>query len=260
MRAWIISDLHLEFGQRFDLAVPSDADVAIVAGDITVKGIVPTLQWIANTIAPRLPVIVVAGNHEFYGAAMVTSIEDARAFAKEVVNIHFLENDTVTLGGVTFVGGTLWTDFKLGDRDPEVTMYTAAHGSGGHRMSDYKHIKYTKIPFRKFKPIQAYRKHVETRDYIASELRVHPKRRTVIVTHHAPSIRSIDWKDRDDPLAPCYASALDALIMETQPVMWVHGHIHKRVEYHIGMTKIIANPRGYPGERSSFEPDLTVDI
>jgi hypothetical protein len=42
--------------------------------------------------------------------------------------------------------------------------------------------------------------------------------------------------------------------------MWVHGHVHQRQEYHIGITKVIANPRGYPGERSEFEPHLTVEI
>jgi Icc-related predicted phosphoesterase len=260
MRAWVVSDLHLEFGRRFDVPVPPDADVMICAGDILVKGIVPTLEWLAATAARHLPVIVVAGNHEFYGAAMIPAIQEARAFAAQNSNVHFLENDTAEIDGIAFIGGTLWTDFKLGGRDPEVAMFHAERGLAGQSMNDYKRIKYTKTPYRKFKPIHAYRKHMETREFIASELRANAGRRTVVVTHHAPSIRSLPLKYRGDPLSPCYASDLEDLIMETQPEMWVHGHIHQRVEYHVGLTKVVSNPRGYPGERSGLKPDFTVEI
>ena len=82
MKAWIVSDLHLELGPSFDAPVPADADVMVCAGDVLDKGIVPTLEWLASTVARRLPVIVVAGNHEYYGAAMLPSLEAARAVAK----------------------------------------------------------------------------------------------------------------------------------------------------------------------------------
>jgi Icc-related predicted phosphoesterase len=260
MKAWIASDLHLEFGQPFEASVPTDADVMICAGDMLDKGIVPTLEWLAANVARRLPVIVVAGNHEYYSAAVVPSLDAARAVAARSPDVHFLENDAVEIDGIAFIGGTLWTDFKLGGRDPEVAMYHAEHGAAGQSMNDYRRIKYTKTPYRKFKPIHAYRKHIETREFIASELRKRAQQQTVVVTHHAPSARSISLQHRDDPLSPCYASDLEDLIIETEPTMWVHGHVHQRQEYHIGITKVIANPRGYPGERSEFEPHLTVEI
>jgi len=260
MRAWIVSDLHLEFGRRFALPVPTDADVMICAGDLLVKGIVPTLEWLATTVVPRVPVVVVAGNHEYYGASLLSSIDEARAFADQIPNLHFLENSAAFVDGVKFVGGTLWTDFRLGSRDPALTMYQAEHGPLGHRMSDYKRIKYSKKPFRRFKAIHAYRLHVETREYIAAELRSDPDKRTVVLTHHAPSVRSIAERDRDDVLSGCYASDLEPLIWETHPLMWVHGHIHRRVMYNVGNTRIVANPRGYPGEQSGFDMSLTVEI
>ncbi len=260
MRAWVVSDLHMEFGKPFDVPMPGDADVMICAGDILEKGIVPTLEWLSSALARRLPVIVVAGNHEYYGAAVIPSIEEARAVAARSPNIHFLENDTVEIDGIAFIGGTLWTDFKLGGRDPELAMYHAEYGVAGQSMNDYKRIKFAKNPYRRFKPIHAYRKHMETREFIASELRARANQQTVVVTHHAPSARSISAKHRDDPLSPCYASDLEDLILETDPMMWVHGHVHQRHEYHVGITKVVANPRGYPGERSGFEPGLTVEI
>jgi Icc-related predicted phosphoesterase len=260
MKAWILSDLHLEFGRAFDVSVPTDADVAIFAGDILTKGIVPTLGWLASKVPRHVPVILVAGNHEYYRAAMLPSIQEAREVAAQIPHIHFLENDVVELGGIAFIGGTLWTDFKLGGRDPERAMFEAEHGTAGHRMTDYKRIKYSKLPYRRFKPMHAFRKHAETREFIASELHARKGQTTVVVTHHAPSVRSLDTAQRADPLSPCYASDLEDLILETDPTMWVHGHVHRRVDYHVGLTKVISNPRGYPGERSGFDSSLTIEI
>jgi len=261
MKAWIVSDLHLEFGRPFDAPVPGEADVMICAGDILVKGIVPTLDWLAATAARHVPVIIVAGNHEFYNAAMIPAIEDARVHAERSPNVHFLENSSVLIDGVNFIGATLWTDFRLGGVDPEVAMFNAEHGTAGAgRMSDYGRIKYTKVPYRKFRPIHAYRKHVESRGYLSEELRAPKADKTVVVTHHAPSARSIPISNREDPFSPCYASDLEGIIEETEPSLWVHGHVHQSAGYHIGITKVIANPRGYPGERSVFDPGLVVEI
>ena len=260
MRAWIVSDLHLEFGKPFESPVPPDADVMICPGDVDVKGIVPSLEWLAENVAHRVPVVFVAGNHEFYHAALVPSIAQARAFSGSVPNLHFLENDSVEIEGIAFIGATLWTDFRLGDCDPEIVMFGAEHGVSGQRMTDYRRIKYTKTPYRRFKPIHAFRKHSESVRYIASELRERGGQKTVVVSHHAPSGRSIALKNWSDPFSGCYASDLEDLIVENEPALWVHGHVHQRVEYHVGTTKVLANPRGYPGERSGFDPGLTVDI
>ncbi|MGO6992133.1 metallophosphoesterase [Rhizobium ruizarguesonis] len=255
MKLWVLSDLHLEFGQPFLQTPPADADVMICAGDVLDKGIVPSLQWLADTVAHAIPVVFVPGNHEFYSAFVQESIRDARDFAGRFPNIHFLENETVDIGGVRFIGGGLWTDFRLFGRNPQVTMSYAAHG-----MNDYKKIKFAKAPFRKFKPIDALRKHRETRDFIASRLREGTGLTTVVVTHHAPSPRAIDLGFRHDPLSACYASDLEDLLYEVGPELWVHGHVHHRNDYMVGDTRVVSNPRGYPGEPTGFDPNFTVEI
>ncbi|MBX5157602.1 phosphatase [Rhizobium sp. NZLR8] len=255
MKLWIISDIHLEFGQPFLQTPPIDADVLICAGDLGTKGVVPSLQWLADTYANTLPVIFVPGNHEFYFAAIEESIRDAREFAAGFSNIHFLENDAVEIGGVKFIGGTLWTDFRLFGRKPEVSMSYAQSG-----MNDFKKINFSKAPFRKFKPIDAYRKHVESRDFIAAELCKRTPMPTVVITHHAPSPRSIDPGFRHDPLSACYASDLEDLMWEAGPDLWVHGHVHHRNDYKVGDTRVVSNPRGYPSERTGFDPAFIVEI
>ncbi|AJD43926.1 metallophosphoesterase domain-containing protein (plasmid) [Rhizobium gallicum bv. gallicum R602sp] len=213
------------------------------------------LLWLATHFAETMPVVVVAGSHEFDGASITESIQDSRAFADKYPNIHYLENDAVDIGDVRFLGGTLWTDFRLRGGDPELAMAAAEVG-----INDYRRIKFQKLPYRKFRPIHAYRKHQEARNFLASELRGGEGRKTVIVTHHAPSVLSIAPDLRDDRLSPCYASDLESLIVEARPALWVHGHVHRVNAYMIGDSRVISNPRGYPGEGTRFDPAFTVEV
>lgn len=255
MKIWIVSDLHLEFGVPFVRPANLDADVLLCAGDLLTRGISPSIEWLAAHVAPSMPVIFIAGNHEFYRASVRESIKEGRALAARLPNVHFLENDVVDIGDVRFLGGTLWTDFRLRDGDPELAMAAAQTG-----MNDYRKIKMSKVPYQKFRPIHAYRKHQETRAFLASELARPVGRKMVVVTHHAPSARSISLDFRNDPLSACYAADLETLIAETQPALWVHGHVHHRNDYLIGRSRVVSNPRGYPGEGTNFDPAFTVEI
>jgi Icc-related predicted phosphoesterase len=255
MRAWVFSDLHLEFGQPFATKPPAGIDLVISAGDILPKGIVPSIRWLADKIGPNIPVIFVAGNHEVYGSFLRDSLAEAVAFAEGLPNFHFLENRSVTIRDVSFIGSSLWTDFRLFGRNPEVAMWAAETG-----MNDYKRIKFSKRPYQKFKPIHAFRMHMEAMRFIGKELEAAETARTVVITHHAPSAKSIPAEFAADPLSACYASALEDFITNLKPDLWVHGHIHRHLDYAVGSTRIICNARGYPGEMSGFDPALVVDI
>lgn len=255
MKAWVISDLHLEFGNAFSEPTPADVDILICAGDVLTRGIVPSIEWLAANVASSIPAVFVAGNHEYYRAAVQESIKAARSLRDRYPHIHFLENGAVEIGGVRFIGGTLWTDFRVLGGDPAFAMIAAETG-----MNDYRKIKFSKQPYRRFKPIHAYRMHQETRAFLGSELTENASRRTVVISHHAPSFKSIQQEFRGDPLSACYASDLENLVRESAPQLWVHGHVHRRVDYVVGQTRVISNPRGYPGERSGFDPGLVVEI
>lgn len=255
MKLWIISDLHLEFGQPFDRQPPPEADVMVCAGDMLTRGIVPSIEWLAANIPSSMPVVYTAGNHEYFGASVQESIRDARLLRDRYPHIHFLENEAVEIGDIRFVGATLWTDFRLNGGDPELAMAAAQSG-----MNDYKKIKYSKLPYQKFKPVHAYRKHHESCAFLKSALAESTAWKTVVVSHHAPSPRSIPPEFRGDPLSACYASDLENLIVEGRPTLWSHGHVHQKASYHIGETRVVANPRGYPGERTAFDPQLIIEI
>ncbi len=65
------------------------------------------------------------------------------------------------------------------------------------------------------------------------------------MTHHAPSPRSLDPAHLRDPVAPCYASDLEALMRGPNALaLWVHSHVHASLDYAVGHTRVLCNPRG----------------
>src|SRR5436190_945167 len=129
MRLRVLSDLHLEFG---DSGFPdADADVVVLAGDIHMGR--AGRQWIRQQFAGK-PVIYVLGNHEFYRHA-IPELTEILKRDTDGSHIHVLEDSAVELGGVTFLGCTLWTDFRLA-RDREYAMRSAED-----IMSDYQVIQ-----------------------------------------------------------------------------------------------------------------------
>ena len=65
----------------------------------------------------------------------------------------------------------------------------------------------------------------------------------------------LSWQDI------AFASRLDQFVEQRQIALWIHGHIHFCSNYQIGATRIIANPRGYPGENTGgFDPSFGVEI
>lgn len=108
MKIIVLSDLHVEFAAyQVDPAVAAATDVVVLAGDIHVG--VKAVKWSRQTFLDK-PVVLVAGNHEFYQGHWEHTLDEMREAALRH-EVHFLENNAVTLNGVEFLGSTLWTDF-----------------------------------------------------------------------------------------------------------------------------------------------------
>mgnify|MGYP002620661570 CR=1 FL=1 len=252
MRIWILSDLHLEYADLKEPLDPPDADVCVMAGDLC-RGIDNGVRWLARHIAPAMPCVYVAGNHEFYKGSIREGLEAGRAAAREAPHVHFLENDTVTIGGVHFLGATLWTDFRL-NGTPEAAMEQARR-----RMNDYRQIAWQKVPWQRFLPAQSLRLHQDSLAFLNREPGSNAGP-TVVVTHHAPHPRSVPERFRGDPTTPAFASDLSGLIEEAKPALWIHGHIHDSCDYVVAATRIIANPRGYEDENRAFTKAMVVEV
>ena len=87
--------------------------------------------------------------------------------------------------------------------------------------------------------------------------------KTVVVTHHLPSARSVADRYKTDLLSACFASELDHLFGPM--ALWVHGHTHDCFDYDVGGTRVVCNPRGYTHpdaspENPHFNPALVIEV
>lgn len=251
LRLWVLSDLHVDINRQYPLAIPDPRpahDVVVISGDIG-EGVANGVKWIAANGLSRVPVVYVTGNHEFYAHDRHDELAAGRRAASAFDNIHILERDAVELAGVRFLGCTLWTDYALYG-DPEQAMRDA-----GKFLSD--HVTIQNGP-RNWSPSDARAEHLESRAWLAAALAEPFGGSTVVVTHHAPSERSVAERFRANRITPAFASNLDDLVMLAD--VWIHGHTHAAFDYPLGNCRVINNPRGYvPREKTGFRADLIVE-
>ena len=115
MKIITYSDLHLEFGSGWTLPPAANGDVMILAGDIiTFRDYDPLDQLLRKW---KNPVLYVPGNHEYYTRRPMN--EEDRGFKAWLRSRHphvkLLLDEEVSIDGVNFFGGTMWTDFNGSD-------------------------------------------------------------------------------------------------------------------------------------------------
>jgi len=248
MKILILSDLHIEF-ENYEIDL-SGIDVVVLAGDIHVKD--NGYKWAAENIK-NIPVIYVLGNHEFYGKAYPKLVHQLKEDANGS-NVHILEKDTVNIDGINFIGCTLWTDFELLG-DPRLAGYECQQV-----MTDFKKIRVSP-KFSKLRSLDVASIHRQSISWLTNELENLDNRYSVVVTHHAPSIKSVPEHYKENIISSAYASNLDGVIEKYNPIYWIHGHLHNSSNYNIGDTKVICNPRGYSDERNpSFDKNLIIEV
>jgi predicted phosphodiesterase len=246
----LYSDLHLEFKNWYPTDI--DADIIVLAGDIAISD--AGMVW-ARKHFKNQPIVYVAGNHEFYTKNSYKLEHQLITTANEL-DINFLNDGRCELLGVEFIGSTLWTDFDLLNNQV-MAVYDAKE------MSDYKKITVKKPTgqYRKLSPQDTLSTHKNSKVFL-EECFKQPHPRRVVVTHHAPSLKSINPVFATHHLTPCYASHLDGLVASSGATYWFHGHTHYPVDYQLGNTRVMTNQRGYlPHEPAkAFNENFIVEI
>lgn len=259
MRLLILSDLHHELWRgkapHIDSKI-SRPDVVILAGDI--NGGAKAVGWAANAFAGT-PVLYVSGNHEAYGKNL-DDVQDAiEAACLAAPNVHFLNCGEYIHENVRFIGATLWTDFKLFGDDTRADAMRGAESV----MTDYKRIRLAKKGYRKLRAADTAQFHAVHRSWIKKKLAEPFAGSTVVITHMAPSMQSVSDEYRTDLSSAAYASQMDDLV--SQADIWVHGHMHKTLDYRIGKCRVVCNPCGYinrdgGAENAHFDPDFLIEL
>jgi len=273
MRLLIYSDLHCEHGSFHPKkAWLDDADAVIQTGDLNL-GEKP-LTWLNGL---NKPCLYVTGNHEYWLPVLrseyansgsrfnpysrdgewhfvlredhtMDSLDGRLRALTAGTQVHTLQHSSVILNGVRFLGTTLWTD--LGDLPDAYTS---------RMMNDFVRIQ--TAPGVKFIPADWRRLHTEAVTWLTQELARPFDGKTVVITHHAPSLKSFELsKWTEEPYEPFYTSALDHLVEQAD--VWVHGHLHAFLDYRIGKCRVVCNARGAPFDKSrrNFRKNFVIGL
>ena len=284
----LVSDIHLDFDiDAFNLskkkgmlknktnldemdwvwtpnALDSDLEsTLVIAGDIwyerkfLTRKYKNSTSWLQNMSKQFKYVVFVLGNHDYWKTNISNEVAGIKKELEkqELSNVFVLENSTIVLDNVKFLGGTLWTDYK--DHDTLLMI------DAPNLMNDYKKIRHG-AQYGKVHPNHLYRIHKETKSYIFNNaIKDNPEQKLVVVTHMAPSEKSLEQKhqDNDKPMNYLYVSNLEKEVTSSNIDLWFHGHLHEPVDYLLGTTRVISNPRGYVGEyAANFNPELRLEV
>lgn len=224
------SDLHVEFGEWPKLP-DKDTDILLLAGDTgTYTAEQRWMRELQDRIDAGLIVFGIPGNHTGYDKTPWDGIEQTKSIYTHKLHI---------------AGCTLWTDFNLND-DPDRAMLDARHCMNDYYKSVFSQ---TGIPLRPIHTQEWHYQHVSWLGQVGGVA-------DIILTHHAPSAKSINARYHgypDSVLNPCFASNLDWLVEQLAPKYWIHGHMHDPTEYKIGETTVLCNPKGYPRENPHWD-------
>ncbi len=249
LRAQLASDLHIGGWLERNILPPlhpnPDAHALILAGDLC-NGIpgVQSAAWLAKLkdFSWPLGIYMVLGNHDYYNL----DLDEAASAWQEIfdlieVPVQVLNRTVATLdapgGQVRLAGCTYWTDF---DRNNPLLLFHAEK-----TIADYKWIK---VGDRRIRTGDVLQAHERDREWL---LQLPPGSQDdplVVVTHHAPSWRSVHPDRKTDILNGVYVSASEWIAEQLTPAAWIHGHVHARCDYWHGSTRIVSNPIGYCGE------------
>jgi len=254
MKVQLFSDLHLDVASIKPIRIIDEIDLVIVAGD-TCEGARNAFEHLRRIVPPTVPIIMVMGNHEYYRRFVPNELALAKEQAASF-NIHLLENDGIVIGGVRFVGCTLWTDYAIfGAANVAGVMNACTRGMNDHRL-----IGWQKEPWLRFRPQEAALLHHQSKAFLDATLATPFNGPSVVVTHHAPHWDSVHPRFQSDPVTGAFVSDLSALIEARAPDLWIHGHVHNSSDYQVGRTRIVANPHGYGAENADFNGEFVLAI
>lgn len=253
MKLNILSDVHLSL---WPLERPvNDADAVVLAGDLA-----RPKEAVAWLLGFNKPVFYVAGNHEFYGGSIAGTMAELKQLCAET-NVRVLDNAEVIFEGVRFLGTTLWTDFMLfGDGETRATAMQEAVKF----MRDFSRIGLGETNQRLFTPADsAAQFHIHVH-WLERALAEPYAGATVVITHHAPSRRSIHPRFSNSLLNACFVSDAERLLDGSRARLWIHGHVHDSFDYVLNGTRVVCNPRGYVkngvNENPLFDANLVVEV
>jgi hypothetical protein len=261
MKLQLLSDLHLET-EAFEPEPAWGADLLVLAGDIdaTWRGYERFAGW-------PVPVVVVAGNHEFDRCELREAWPALRALCARL-GFTLLQRDSLLFTAadglrVRVLGAVRWSDFGL---------FGPAQRSRAERAAAYfQRQMQSTVDGQPFDAAAVRAEGLACRAWLEQALCERPPAeapgwdRTLVITHFAPSLRSADPRYGRQPTTASFCNADDDLIPRAD--LWLHGHLHCRHDYSVPRpgrlpTRVVCNARGHAGkgEAVGHDPQAMIEL
>lgn len=256
MKICAMSDLHFEFMMPREIdsltrgvfALPSDIEVLVLAGDIgnyiSPKRVNAFLYDVA-TNGPFKKIYIIPGNHEFYGV----NITDESTFLHP--NVKDLNCTYDIYNGVKFCGAIMWTDFNRGN---PLDMMNYKNG-----INDCEYIQHYGLRLKPDFILNQHTFHMQKLENMLTDSSLATDK-TVVVTHHGPTTKSVADRYIGDPYNFSFVSDNAEFVLKHQPDLWIHGHTHVSMDYMVDKTHVITNPKGYGRENPEFRVDYILEV
>lgn len=237
MKFSLISDMHVDYPQ---LKTPYDLleKTVVVAGD-TANGL-EGLKFLQKLRNKGFNVVAVDGNHEHYAnASQQRDVEETTARFREAFPSLVVDAET----GTPFVCRNGW--YPVSDHS---TWYKSMNDSRKCNLDSSEVNRRAK-------------RDAEIIEQVLWDWR-NLQIKGIVVTHTAPCEETLNPAYDGDPSNEYYWNPfMRPLLSEFSDVIlvWCHGHTHAKNEAIVDGTRVICNPRGYPGENPDWAP-LTVEV
>lgn len=289
----LISDIHLEThheseNPKYEIPPDLEFDLLLVAGDLSSDPEEGVKWLVANSKGRQCCVIL--GNHCLWSKGTVPRlkrIQRWRDLCDAPSNIHFLENNSIIFEewNLRVLGATLWTDYGSSasyDGSPHEGLLNEAQ----HMMVDFLG-EIGEGEAVRFTSRDALRLHNESMEFLRSELHQEFDGRTIILSHHSPSLESLRLAGMPEDVLTdsrlwrisrrsentyfhrraAYASDKKYFIdqFKNKIDLWVHGHLHSHggtgpMHFVESGVHFRSNLKGYGWDPlSSFDPKLIID-
>jgi hypothetical protein len=267
----LMSDLHFESHPDYRPRPAPGAELLVLAGDIGSYQRGSRLggnDFGLERFSPRqgwpVPVLYVPGNHEYDFLDFDETHQRLRETC-ERLDITWLEREVASFGRIRFVGTTLWSDFDALALRPEAPAPDTV------QLLKQRHKAFRAANFYLEKA--ATRRHGEPmlaegwreqalvcQEWLRAALAEPWDGTTVVVTHFAPTLHSLDPRYGLVPGTAGFCNSLDELLPRAQ--WWLHGHLHCQHDYVARGCRVVANTLGYAakGEQAGFREQFTLDL
>lgn len=252
MKIQYVSDLHLDSASMSP--VVKNGDVLVVAGDVSFDDDL-LVSFFERKTPDDLPIIFVPGNHEHECKDSLRSLEHFSELLSHLPHVRVLQNTSVVIDDVEFVGATLWSDFE-----GEGLARKASLMEWAARINDFKTIGYGK---RAIRPQDMAHLAKTSQQAIELLLKTSAAPKKVVVSHFAPHPQSGDARYQGHRNGGYWFNDLPALMSKAN--LWIHGHVHDSKDYVAYGTRVVCNPRGYSAtfdlaENPAFDPLAFVEL